>query len=313
MAEAPTRLQVAARPQAPSRYRPMRHPGRPGRWEREAILEALGAWVAETGGPPRRRDWSGELAEQASPGQRKWMGEHPRWPSSSCVASHFGSWSAALEAAGLPARRLTFEQPAAERVATARRLSSAGQTVRQIAEALGVSLSSVRNYLSAGSCLQCGGPVPSPNATRCIACTAPEPTVRREWDRESVRVAVRDWMEEHGAPPSYRAWTPSRAQPGEWEASSPRWPSAAIVCDLYGEHEDPWNAALADAGAEARLRRWSDEAIRAALAAFWTRTGHPPTPEDLRARHWHGPSQRTLRRRFGSVERAWRALGPVPA
>ena len=76
---------------------------------------------------------------------------------------------------------------------------------------------------------------------------------------------------------------------------------------------DPWNAALVDAGAQPRFRRWSDEAIRAALAEFWTRTGRALTADDLRAPDWHGPTSSTLRRRYGGVERAWETLGPVPA
>jgi Homing endonuclease associated repeat len=88
---------------------------------RASIVDALRAWVAEAGGPPRRQDWCGERPASAASAQRKWMSEHPRWPSSSCVATHFGSWSAALEAAGLPARNLTFESSVAERVDAARR------------------------------------------------------------------------------------------------------------------------------------------------------------------------------------------------
>jgi hypothetical protein len=86
----------------------MAHPGAPRRWDQAAIRDALGDWLAQTGQVPRRNDWSGERADQAGGAQRKWMREHPRWPSSSCVAAHFGSWSAALDAAGLPARKLTF-------------------------------------------------------------------------------------------------------------------------------------------------------------------------------------------------------------
>ena len=107
----------------------------------------------------------------------------------------------------------------------------------------------------------------------------------------------------------YREWTPSRTQPGRWEAESPRWPSAAVVCALYGA----WNAALQDAGAGPRTRRWTDDAVRAALAAFWARTGRPPTAADLAAPAWDGPHARTLRRRYGSLQLAWDAVGPVPA
>ena len=128
-------------------YQPMAHPGRPGRWDRAAILTALRDWVAETGRAPRRNDWSGERPAEAGVLQRKWMLEHPRWPSSSCVTDHFGSWAAALDAAGLPVRRLTFETSVADRVDAARRLAAAGMSIREVAVTLGVSRSSVHNYL----------------------------------------------------------------------------------------------------------------------------------------------------------------------
>src|ERR1700727_2835678 len=75
--------------------------GMPGRWCDEAILRALRNWTTELGQPPAREDWSGECSETASLAQRKWMREHPYWPSSSCVARHFGSWNEALRAAGV--------------------------------------------------------------------------------------------------------------------------------------------------------------------------------------------------------------------
>jgi hypothetical protein len=291
---------------------PMAHPGAPGRWSDEAILRALRDWTEEVGRPPRRQDWCGEQPHNAQAAQRKWMREHPYWPSSSCVAAHFGSWSKALHAAGLTTRSLAFEDSVAERVKTARRLRGDGHAIRAIADQLGVSVSTVNNHLSAGRCPQCGGPVASPRAERCIACTAHEPTIQRAWTRESVREAIREWGAEHGRPPSYHQWTPSRSSPGVWEAESPRWPSAAVVCDAYDDHLNPWNAALLDAGAAVRFQRWSDDAIRATLAEFWTRTGRVPAPADLRTSSWHGPTATTLRRRFGSLGRAWDALGPVP-
>jgi hypothetical protein len=291
----------------------MRHPGRPHRWDADSILSALRTWVAETGRPPRRQDWSGERPDAAAPAQRKWMLEHPRWPSSSCVSAHFGSWSQALQDAGLPARSLTFDAAVADRVEAAWRLAVAGCTIRMIADELGVSVSTVHNYLKARTCPDCGGPVPSPRALRCIACTAHLPTVQSPWTRAAVCEAIQAWADEHGGPPSYRDWTPSRSTVAQWELENPRWPSAAVVCDVYGGGPSSWNAALIDAGVGIRFRRWNDAAIRAALAAFWTRTGRRLTAADLSAPEWRGPGLGTLRRRYGGVEHAWEALGPVPA
>jgi len=57
-----------------------------------------------------------------------------------------------------------------------------------------------------------------------------------------------------------------------------------------------------------RFKRWSDEAIRATLAEFWTRTGRAPRAGDLGATGWRGPTSTTLRRRFGSLQAAGRII-----
>jgi AcrR family transcriptional regulator len=294
-------------------YRPQAHPGLRDRWSAPAILDALRAWSAATGRAPRRRDWSGEDPARASDAQRRWMREHPRWPSSSCVCAHFGSWSAALAAAGLDARCLTFPTTVAERVAAARELAADGAGPAEIAARLGVSRSSVHNYLGARDCPGCGAPLTSPAAVACRECTRHEPAVGRAWTLAEALAAIREWAFEHGRPPTYRGWTPCRERPGRWEAESPRWPSAAAVCAHYAGNPEPWNAALREAGAAGPARRWSDDAIRAALAGFWARAGRAPTAADLAGAAWTGPGRATLRRRFGGVAEAWQALAPIPA
>lgn len=56
------------------------------------VLEALRTWAAEHGQPPRAADWT---SDGRVPG---------RWPAPSAVQRLFGSWNAALVAAGLPTR-----------------------------------------------------------------------------------------------------------------------------------------------------------------------------------------------------------------
>jgi hypothetical protein len=220
-------------------YRRLAHPGRRDTWTRASILASLYDWVEETGRAPRRQDWTGERPGRANLAQRRWMREHPRWPSSSCVAQHFGSWGAALEAAGLDARRLTFPTTVAERVTRARRLAADGHGPTVIAARLGVSRSSVHNYLAARDCPRCGEPLTTPAAEACRECTRHAPTVERAWSRDDALQAIRDWRDEHGRPPTYRDWTPCRAQPGAWEAENPRWPSAAAVAAHM-----PWRDAV---------------------------------------------------------------------
>jgi hypothetical protein len=305
-------MSTATPTQAHRPYRQARHPSRRDRWSAPAILDALRAWAHEMGGPPRRQDWTGEQPQAAGAAQRRWMREHPCWPSSSCVAGHFGSWGAALEAAGLPVRRLHFIDTPAERVAAARRLAASGVSLAEIAACLGVSRSSVHNYLNAQACPRCAGPVTNPHAALCLQCTRHQPSVARTWTRADVRRSVLEWTEEHAQPPTYRDWTPACTDRAEWDVTTQCWPTAAVVCRLYDDCTDPWNGALRDAGARARHRHWSDAAIRLALANVWTQLGRPPSPADLHGPVWDGPSSETLRRRCGSLARAWNYLGPAP-
>src|SRR4051794_5642152 len=77
-----------------------------GDWAEERVVAALRAWADETGRAPRSYDWSPASARAGGfplAGAQKWEREHPRWPHHALVVSRFGSWRAALEAAGLPA------------------------------------------------------------------------------------------------------------------------------------------------------------------------------------------------------------------
>jgi predicted Zn-ribbon and HTH transcriptional regulator len=82
-----------------------RHAARP-RFTRAQILHAIRAWTEETGRSPRAEEWS-----PSSDPRRKWAREYPRWPSGVTVRTHFGSWTAALEAAGQSANRLGWDRP----------------------------------------------------------------------------------------------------------------------------------------------------------------------------------------------------------
>jgi hypothetical protein len=88
-------------------------------WTEERILAAIREWAAETGAPPRVRDWSPAHAPEDNAGKRRFTSERGRWPSASVVSERFGSFRAAVEEAGLKssgrggARRWTPERIAA--------------------------------------------------------------------------------------------------------------------------------------------------------------------------------------------------------
>jgi DNA-binding CsgD family transcriptional regulator len=70
-------------------------------WPGELILQRIREWTAETGSPPRVRDWSPAHASAGHPGTARYMAERGHWPSASAVVARFGSFPAAVRRAGL--------------------------------------------------------------------------------------------------------------------------------------------------------------------------------------------------------------------
>jgi hypothetical protein len=70
-------------------FEPNRTGRRPDDWSRERIVVAIECWADEYGEPPSRRDW-----RRARDG----------YPSADSVKRHFGSWRAAMAAAGFAAQ-----------------------------------------------------------------------------------------------------------------------------------------------------------------------------------------------------------------
>jgi hypothetical protein len=70
-------------------------------WTRDQVLEAITAWVAETGTTPGFRDWM-PSRDRGQP--NRWERDWPRWPHASAVATHFGDWTSGLRAAGFSRR-----------------------------------------------------------------------------------------------------------------------------------------------------------------------------------------------------------------
>jgi hypothetical protein len=59
------------------------------------ILAAIRAWAGETGRPPSSTDWNAPHGQES-----KWRRERDGWPSGRLVSARFGSWEAAIIAAG---------------------------------------------------------------------------------------------------------------------------------------------------------------------------------------------------------------------
>jgi hypothetical protein len=291
---------LVARPERPRRLR------RSGRvFSGEEVVHALRAWARLEGRPPRSYDWTPAAARAGGfplAGAVRWEREFPRWPHHSVVCARFGSWRAALAAAGLPgAAPLRIARR--ERVAIAQRLQgelSAGE----IAALVGVHARTVRNYWRAGTCARCGGPQIHPTARSCADCI-PFLELERP-SRARVFAELRRWSELTGAVPRESDW---REPGGRWEREYPAWPSAGDVRAHYAS----WPQALAAAGLRPHRRAWTRAAIIRALQAWAAEHGRAPHHRKWQTSGLEHPPTGTVTNVFGSWSAGLRAAGLEPA
>lgn len=76
-------------------------------WTRETIIAAIRDWATKYGEPPGAFDWQPWSARNVIHDElraRRFEDAGGRWPSITAVCGVFGSWNAAIEAAGFAAR-----------------------------------------------------------------------------------------------------------------------------------------------------------------------------------------------------------------
>jgi len=149
-----------------------------------------------------------------------------------------------------------LERPTrSERAEHIEALARRGLAVREIADELGLSPSTVHKYRRdpdgrrerelregyRGRCRRCGrptdgsvGPIPGPRW--CADCA---PLRRRRWSDEQLLEAIRDWIALTGAAPTIYDWSPAHAPDGHrgaarYRAAPGRWPNASSVARRFG-------------------------------------------------------------------------------
>jgi hypothetical protein len=277
-----------------------------GTWSRESVLVALQDWTRARGSAPRAEDWSpAALAESC---EARASTDLVQLPCLTTVRRYFGSWSAALEAAGLRNARLApWELSLAERVETARRLSARGVKTSEVAREIGVSAGTVQIYLRASVCPGCGGPLVTASARRCRGCDARTRTVR--WAESEVRAARRAWAADRAAVvAALRELAVVTGRRPVWSDLHPRRqgrPSYAKVVALFGS----FSAALAAADFRPRGRKWTRDEVVSALRAWAGLHGRVPVCTDWLHTTQEHPGSRAVAALFGSWSAALYAAG----
>jgi hypothetical protein len=195
-------------------------------WAEPEILGALQAWADQHARSPRRIEW-----KLASP-------EHP---SALTVCSVFGNWNGALRKAGLPpvARPARHPWSDAEIVAALRAWATQhGRAPSHLDWVLGAPERPCAQtvWFRFGTWTE----------ALCAAGLAPPPRCKgqaRDWTRDGIVRAMREWADEYGDPPGSL----------DWVRCAPEHPTASCVRKHFGS----WGAAL-----EAAELRVKDDAGR---------------------------------------------------
>lgn len=213
-----------------------------------------------------------------------------------------------MEAAGItPLWPPRPDGTVAERVAAARRLEQDGQSVRAIADAIGVKPETARRYLKAHPCRSCGGPVVGA-AKLCHVCATRQGNPRR-WSPEELIAAVHRWVALEGRTPTAEDWRALRLGGApRWEEEFGEWPPSSVGRLVFGS----WSTMLETAGVRANKPSWKPEEILAALRAYAEEFGRSPAKGELEWPPTGYPSSRTVRRHFGSFTSGLQAAGLKP-
>jgi Homing endonuclease associated repeat len=259
-----------------------RHRTRWGRvFTEPEIIAAIRRWAKLEGRAPAIVDW--RPADQG--GHPRWERDCPRFPPRSHVTRRFGSWNAALQAAGFDRPRppaWSDEEILARLRAWARERGFAPSSVEWDGSPDRDVIS--RRFGAWNAALHQAGLEPR--------------FVRRRWTDEDILDGLRRWELDHGRPPR----SMDRVGFGG------EYPSPALVVTRFGS----WRQALIAAGLEpGNPPAVTKEAIIDALRSYHANHGQSPTTTAWRAERQF-PVSETIIRHCGSWRAALELAGLPP-
>jgi hypothetical protein len=252
-------------------HRQERHePAFKAQWTRERIIEAIQQWATVTGDAPFTGDWmkvpamTSALQRAGVDPESRWC-DHRLWPTTHVVSDTFGTWNAAIEAAGFTPRLPgTGQRAGREALWTKERIIDALQ--RWHAQHGRVPTSNEWGTHGSGRRWNPDAEYPtvnpvlrqfgSWNAALSAAGYANEirntsTRIKGGWTCERIIESLRTWADENGRAPTNLDWQAiNRARLERARAGTPiaddakPHPSASMVRQVFGT----WAQALAAAG-----------------------------------------------------------------
>lgn len=252
----------------------------------EEIMRAIDAWRRLERRAPTRSDWRPvELG-----GHPRWERECPFWPPTSHVLKRFGSWNAALRAAG-------SDRPRPKPVTDAQII----EALRAYHREHGVSPRDA-DWRARGlrpNNVTISSRFGSWNGA-LYAAGLPARTIRVDWRDEDILVALKRYARDHGRPP----------RAADRVGLSGLYPSPALVITRFGSWSTALRAAWLEPGNPPPV---THEVIARALREYHDNHGQSPSTTAWKADRSR-PSAEAIIRHCGSWARALELAGlPVPA
>jgi Homing endonuclease associated repeat len=250
-------------------------------WTATEFTDALIEWARLEGAQPSESEWKSGRAARG-----RWQREYPRWPAAHVARRLFGSWSAALQAAGFAARPTSFsEQEIIDALRADARRRGRPPYVKEWSRRPAQLPGRGAVIAHFGSWT---------NGLRAAGLRSPQE--KNRWTRETTILAARQDAAERGRPP----------RQAEWPRSTDTYPSAAIAARLFGS----WNEMLlaaqlpaiprggATSAQRTRREREMLRALKAAARELGETFARPSYQKLAHSRGW--PSQSEISRHFGS-------------